>query len=93
MRSGRLLKNSILVSLFKNIQMQGAQKSRNEAYIEVHRMTRLAAQRRRWAFFNRLLETAVGINDRITETFMAECLCINMTATVTPQVKCTAIYT
>ena len=41
--------------LFKNAQMQGAQKSRNEAYTSVCRLTRLAAQRSRRAFFNSLL--------------------------------------
>jgi hypothetical protein len=55
-----LLKNAILKRLFKNAQMQGAQKSRNEAYMEVCRLTRLAAQRRRWAFFNSLLEEIRG---------------------------------
>jgi hypothetical protein len=50
-----LLKNLILGRLFKNVQMQGAQKLRKEAYIDVCRLTRLAAQRSRWAFFNSLL--------------------------------------
>ena len=47
--------------LIRDAQMQGAQKSRNEAYIEVRRCSlprrrpgRLAAQRSRWAFFNSL---------------------------------------
>jgi len=36
----------------KNGQGEGAQKLRNEAYIEVCRLTKLAAQRSRWTFFN-----------------------------------------
>jgi hypothetical protein len=37
---------------FKNVQMQGAQVLRNEAYFSYAAMTKDAAQRRRWAFFN-----------------------------------------
>ena len=59
-----MLKYLIRGRLFKNVQMQGAQKLRNEAYIKVRRLTKLAAQRSRlrpresvgWAFFNSLLE-------------------------------------
>jgi hypothetical protein len=40
--------------LFKNVQMQGAQDLSREAYIDVRRMTKGAAQRSRWAVFNSL---------------------------------------
>jgi hypothetical protein len=43
----RLLKNNLLGRLFKNAQMQGAQKPKSEAYIEIRRAMRLAAQRSR----------------------------------------------
>ena len=47
-----LLKNPILGGLFKNVQMEGAQKPRKKAYFCVRRLTRIAAQRSIWAFFN-----------------------------------------
>ena len=40
-----------------------------------------------------VLETAVGIDDGIMKTSLAECLGVNMAAAVTPEVKCTAFYT
>ncbi|MDQ5985622.1 MAG: hypothetical protein CSYNP_01336 [Syntrophus sp. SKADARSKE-3] len=61
MNLSRIFKDLILGSMFKNVQMQGAQKLRNEAYIEVRRVTKLAAQRSRWAFFNSLVTTTGAI--------------------------------
>ncbi len=34
-RSRRVLKNTLLIGLFKNVQMQGAQVPRNETYMDV----------------------------------------------------------
>jgi len=42
--------------LFKNIQMQGAQNMRNEAYLFVRRSDECFVQHSRWVFFNSLLE-------------------------------------
>jgi hypothetical protein len=42
-----MLKNIQLGRLFKNAQMQGAQKPKSEAYIEIRRAMRFAALRSR----------------------------------------------
>lgn len=48
------IKQNWLAMLFKNIMMQGAQEPREEAYIAC-RLTKIAGQRRSWAFFNGLI--------------------------------------
>jgi hypothetical protein len=48
------LKKTLVIRLFKNVQMQGVQDLSREAYIDVRRMAKGAAQRRRWAVFNSL---------------------------------------
>jgi hypothetical protein len=40
-----MMKNTLLGRLFKNAQMQGAQKPKSEAYMEIRRAMRFAAQR------------------------------------------------
>ncbi len=52
----------LVPDLIRDAQMQGAQKLRNEAYIEARRCSlpprkrgKLAAQRSKWTFFNSLL--------------------------------------
>jgi hypothetical protein len=43
----KVFKNSLFCRLFKNAQMQGAQKPKSEAYMEIRRAMRFAAQRSR----------------------------------------------
>ncbi|MDQ5987499.1 MAG: hypothetical protein CSYNP_03244 [Syntrophus sp. SKADARSKE-3] len=54
--------------------MQGAQKLRNESYTEVRRLTKLAAQRSRWTFFNSLTESkTMELINQHTKKIMEGC--------------------
>ena len=55
----RVFKTPCSGRLFKNAQMQGAQEPKSEAYIEIRRAMRFAAQRRRRAFFNSLFRSSI----------------------------------
>ncbi|MCX5909244.1 MAG: hypothetical protein NTY64_19245, partial [Deltaproteobacteria bacterium] len=53
----------------KKLQMQGAQKLRSEAHLQVRRNDEVAAQRRRWTFYETISE---GISESLRSLAMIE---------------------
>jgi len=54
------MKNRSECRLIKKVQMQGGEEARSEAYSVVRCNDEQRSQRRRWAFFNSLLEALDG---------------------------------
>jgi hypothetical protein len=56
----------------KKLQMQGAQKLRSEAHLQVRRNDEVEAQRRRWTFYETIMILVIETNKFILYSFLSK---------------------